>query len=148
MVTTIAVAGQSRAMRSTTRVASSSPRPMPPTSFALIRPSSPASPSAVIASRGKRASRSISAARGRITSVTMGSSVSRNGATAAESVVIVLLRDPAFGVVELLVVHRALKQRIAAGAARVPDLQPFQLQQGTHFRIVPGHLQQQVGEAP
>src|SRR5690625_5222739 len=147
MVTTMAVAGQSRAIRSTTRVASSRPRPIPPTSFALIRPSRPAWPSAVIASRGKRASRSSSTARGRITSPTIGSSASRYAAPCVDSVVIVLLRDPAFGVVELLVIHGALEQGVAAGAARVPDLQAFELQQRAHFRIVPGHPQQQVGEA-
>ena len=40
----------------------------------------------------------------------------------------------------------ALQQAVARAAARVPDLQAFQLQQRAHGRVVPGHGQQDVAE--
>src|SRR2546429_6976032 len=82
MVRTSPVEPQLCATRSTVAAASRKPRPMPPTSCELTRPSSPARPSASMPARGKRPA-SASAAPGATTSLITSSSAPSGNCTVA-----------------------------------------------------------------
>src|SRR5689334_4355142 len=123
MQSTMAVEAHASATCPMDMAAARWPSPSPPTSFALISPSSPARPSASIPARGKAPVASISAAAGAITSLitVRRASVYEGAASPVETFVLCASSTVA---IDLFLLHVLLKIRAPARGSRASKERP------------------------